>query len=603
MKQITQEEFEKLLDPLAQQKKGLSKDKKLSLAEFLKANGFLPTLDNLKFSVTQKAVTQTPVKNADGSIVTVTQVLRRTSLFTDLDFTGLTSIKNCNFDTCDLSGGIFENLKIENCSLNDTVVNNAQMDNLIFSSTKFKGTSFDYSHLQNITFKECPMSLCSLNNLGTLDFVIWQNCPMSYITIVGGAKASDITMQATDRLRVRELLTDKTIKFDQIIVDKKQPTILVSWNNSAPGIAATLAEKMLRERQLNPINMDYCPPVNEKVLDAEVAELSQLAEAEIQQLKNAAFVKFSAQNTQLSALEIFQAFPEYWKTVQIGFPMLMIKLMRELHSKDQQKFPQMSAIYAYAQSMFEQVDGVLIPGGQDIDPRFYGKPLDPKTQLPKYPNSELFDARRDALEFSLVYIQQSASKPKPLCGICRGSQVIAASYGASMYQDLGDPKRAGFLVECFAPKAISADVALFSTQHRLNANSRREALKVIYVHHQGYNLDAACGLKGTASIKVNDLCIDTVGENLDQNICMTQAHPEFAFDKVEGSESGFGSKVSALAADGIFGHFEMRVRAYIQNQLFHQIALTTSKIGIFKTEKKDHAVAKLSPNQTLTSQQ
>ena len=250
----------------------------------------------------------------------------------------------------------------------------------------------------------------------------------------------------------------------------------------------------------------------------------------------------------------------------------MIEIMRELHAHDQTKFPQMAALYAYAKSMYDQVDGVLIPGGQDIDPRFYGQPLHLKTKLPAYLNSGLSDARRDALEFSLVYIQQRASKPKPLCGICRGSQVIAASYDGTLYQDIGDPKRAAYLVERLIPKAATTqETALLSTQSRLIARSQRENLNVIFLHHQGYNLDTAHGLTGTASTQTSSgFDIDTVAENLDQNICITQSHPEFTFDEGKHGNSGLSSKVSALAADGIFGQFEMRIRAYTQSQSKYQ---------------------------------
>ncbi|MCC5016324.1 gamma-glutamyl-gamma-aminobutyrate hydrolase family protein [Legionella sp. 31fI33] len=596
MRPISQQEFETLLDDLAQKKKELGKGKKLSLADYLQTHGFLPVLESLHFTVPQKAVFQIPGKNADESMVTSTQVLRRTELFTELDFSGLVTIKNCSFDCCDLSGAKIENLNIENCSFNNTVLNKASIKNTQAQYCSFNGTSFDHSQLQQVVFKQCPVSHCSLNNLQVFDSVIWQNCPMDYVSIVGGATARDVIIRADDGLGVAELVTDKTIYFDKIHVKNSQPAILVSWNNSMPGVAGSLTETMLAARNLNPVRMDYCPTVNEVELDKEITELNQLASRRIDRLKADLLAKITAKNNHLLPLEISLLFAEGWKKEKISFPMVMIETMRELHANEPTKFPQMAALYAYAKSMFDQVDGVLIPGGQDIDPRFYGQPLHLKTKLPNYLNGELSDARRDALEFSLVYIQQRASKPKPLCGICRGSQVIAASYDGTLYQDVGDPKRAAYLVERLIPKAATTEeTARLSTQSRLIARSNRENLAVIFLHHQGYNLDTAHGLTATASTRTSSgFDLDTVAENLDQNICITQSHPEFTFDKGKPGNSGLSSKVSALAADGIFGQFEMRVRAYTQSQskyqqLSYDLSVTARQSGFFNpTRAQNH---------------
>lgn len=78
-------------------------------------------------------------------------------------------------------------------------------------------------------------------------------------------------------------------------------------------------------------------------------------------------------------------------------------------------------------AIFES-DGVLIPGGQDIDTRIYGERatgIDP-TQLS---NIE-FD------KFQLNIVDEAFRSRRPLLGICRGSQLINVYLGGTLIQDL-----------------------------------------------------------------------------------------------------------------------------------------------------------------------
>jgi gamma-glutamyl-gamma-aminobutyrate hydrolase PuuD len=227
-----------------------------------------------------------------------------------------------------------------------------------------------------------------------------------------------------------------------------------------------------------------------------------------------------------------------------------------------------SALYSHAKTIFDQVDGILLTGGQDMDPRIYGEKCHPKTSLPTYTDHpEFSDPRRDILEFSLVYMQQRQSAPKPLCGICRGSQVIAASYGATIYQELDSPERRQYLVEPIQPKSIKTTAPLYSTGRTLTSLADKEALNVMFMHHQGYDLGQAYGVEATASTQTSGgKVIDTVGENLQQNITLTQAHIEYYMDREEGGKGGFSPHVSANTAGSILKQFQTRVLAYCQNQ-------------------------------------
>jgi putative glutamine amidotransferase len=75
---------------------------------------------------------------------------------------------------------------------------------------------------------------------------------------------------------------------------------------------------------------------------------------------------------------------------------------------------------------FEQVDGLVLSGGGDIDPNNDGAP--PAGRL------RSVDAERDSMEIALAC--WAAEEGKPLLGICRGLQVLNVTLGGTLHQDL-----------------------------------------------------------------------------------------------------------------------------------------------------------------------
>jgi putative glutamine amidotransferase len=72
------------------------------------------------------------------------------------------------------------------------------------------------------------------------------------------------------------------------------------------------------------------------------------------------------------------------------------------------------------------VDGILLPGGDDVSPRWYGKQPHPKL-------GEVSEVR-DSLELDIA--RRAIRDGLPLLGICRGVQVLAVAAGGSLWQDV-----------------------------------------------------------------------------------------------------------------------------------------------------------------------
>ena len=80
---------------------------------------------------------------------------------------------------------------------------------------------------------------------------------------------------------------------------------------------------------------------------------------------------------------------------------------------------------ALARAYLAVAGGLLLSGGDDIQPRLFGQT--PRLELECYPG-------RDALELALCRAALEAGLP--IFGVCRGMQVINVALGGTLYQDL-----------------------------------------------------------------------------------------------------------------------------------------------------------------------
>jgi putative glutamine amidotransferase len=77
--------------------------------------------------------------------------------------------------------------------------------------------------------------------------------------------------------------------------------------------------------------------------------------------------------------------------------------------------------------ILERIDGIILAGGSDVDPKLYGEPAHP-TVHPR--------PARDTAE--LMMLTAAVQADLPVFGICRGMQLMAVAYGGRLYQHLPD---------------------------------------------------------------------------------------------------------------------------------------------------------------------
>jgi len=125
--------------------------------------------------------------------------------------------------------------------------------------------------------------------------------------------------------------------------------------------------------------------------------------------------------------------------------------------------------------------GLLLSGGVDLDPYFFG-------QEPR-PGTGEITPERDAFELELV--RRFLAADRPVLGICRGIQVLNVACDGDLYQDLSELNRPLVQHAQKAPKWYGGHRLEIEPDSRLAALYPNSAVRVNSFHHQAVKRVAA----------------------------------------------------------------------------------------------------------------
>ena len=152
------------------------------------------------------------------------------------------------------------------------------------------------------------------------------------------------------------------------------------------------------------------------------------------------------------------------------------------------------------------VDGLLLPGGWDVDPALYGEEADAAVGP--------IDPELDRTEVELF--RQARATGLPVLGICRGQQVINVALGGSLFQHIDDHDQRA-LGRAHLAHRVAVDPA-----SELARAAGETTLEVNSLHHQAVR-SLAPGLRTTA--RGDDGTVEGI-ESDDGLVVAVQCHPE-----------------------------------------------------------------------------
>ena len=177
---------------------------------------------------------------------------------------------------------------------------------------------------------------------------------------------------------------------------------------------------------------------------------------------------------------------------------------------------------ATLRAIYEQLDGVFLPGGADVDPSSYGDE--------KGVGCGRTDLARDRTEVLLV--RWASEDGKPVLAVCRGEQILNVAAGGTLYQDLalhreGSIKHDYFPVEGKYTRELRSHVVEVAPDTQLARLLGDATVEVNSMHHQGIR-ELAPSL--VASAVAPDGVIEAVEPANGQFMIGVQWHPENLVD-------------------------------------------------------------------------
>ena len=163
------------------------------------------------------------------------------------------------------------------------------------------------------------------------------------------------------------------------------------------------------------------------------------------------------------------------------------------------------------------IDGLLIPGGEDVSPLNYN--------MEPHPSVTLTLDTKDIFEIALI--KEMKRLNKPVLGICRGMQIINVAFGGGLIQDI--PSQTDSFICHKQAMEIRSE-----TTHTVNIEKSSKLYELLgnkanvnSYHHQAVG-DVAPGF--TVSAKAPDGIIEAI-ESEDKKILAVQWHPECLFER------------------------------------------------------------------------
>jgi putative glutamine amidotransferase len=171
--------------------------------------------------------------------------------------------------------------------------------------------------------------------------------------------------------------------------------------------------------------------------------------------------------------------------------------------------PRVLEVSESPRTVLETLDGVLLTGGGDIDPVFYGENR----------HQSVEDAEPGRDEFEIDLARRAMEQDLPILAICRGAQVLNVAAGGTLVQDI--------------PTAVTTDLSHSITEPKSRVAHEIEVAADSRLHSAlGGAVDASC------ACRVNSRHHQSVGK-LGQRLVASAKAPDGVVEGIEAPDATF----------------------------------------------------------------
>ena len=187
--------------------------------------------------------------------------------------------------------------------------------------------------------------------------------------------------------------------------------------------------------------------------------------------------------------------------------------------------------------IYDELDGIFLPGGADIDPANYGEE--------RHAQCDKGDPARDEVELMLV--RWALADRKPVLGVCRGLQVVNLAAGGTLYQDLSEQMH-GSIKHDYFPFGGRYSRDYLAHEVEVAGNTKLAeifgagSLRVNSMHHQGIR---RLGEQLRASAVAPDGLVEGIESADNSYLVAVQWHPEVLAENCPRTRRLFESFVEA----------------------------------------------------------
>ena len=160
-------------------------------------------------------------------------------------------------------------------------------------------------------------------------------------------------------------------------------------------------------------------------------------------------------------------------------------------------------------AVIDKIDGVLLTGGGDVDPVFYGQER----------HSSTYDAEPGRDEFEIDLARRAMEADLPVLAICRGSQILNVAAGGTLVQDI--------------PSAVNTDLT-----HSLELPKDCVAHDIHIVSDTRLHAALGGAVNASCACRVNSRHHQSVG-TLGRSLVASAAAPDGVIEGIEAPEARF----------------------------------------------------------------